>query len=98
MIASMPHSPSSPYAFERGSKSTVFIFECDLGLHFSKLLKAKFTRGLKLHQEKVKNQGQTWVPAQRHTGTTDGGAYGKDCEEGPCINDWAGIQVHITLK
>jgi len=61
-------------------------------------LKAKFTRGLKLHQEKVKNQGQTWVPAQRHTGTTDGGAYGKDCEEGPCINDWAGIQVHITLK
>ena len=34
------------------------------------MLKAKFTRGLKLHQEKVKNQGQTWVPAQGHTGTT----------------------------
>ena len=65
-----PHPPSSPYAFERGSRSTVFIFECDLRLHFSKLLKAKFTRGLKLHQEKVKNQGQTWVPAQGHTGTT----------------------------
>ena len=44
------------------------------------------------------SQGKTWVPAQRHTGTTEGGAYGKDCEEGPCINDWAGIQVHITLK
>ena len=28
---------------------------------------------------------QTWVPAQRHTGTTDGGAYGNDCEEGPHI-------------
>ena len=32
------------------------------------------------HSQKVKNQVQTWVPAQGHTGTTEGGAYGDDGE------------------
>ena len=37
----------------------------------------KFTKECD-HSKKVKNQVQTWVPAQRHTGTTEGGTYGND--------------------